>query len=344
MVGDRDEQRFVGIGPAAAVDAPAETYTISGNINDAAGADLSGVTVTLSGDDSDSTTTDVNGDYSFADLPNGDYTVTPSKTGILAWDPADSDETIADGNVTVDDFDALAYPQNLNFEDDDDAEADFSGLSANWGDETISVRASDYASLFTMSPENLTQCYFSHRATAGSAGLRWVTGKAIDMATGTVWMESMHCVEGGVNALFAHRCWDSTVNDGLEFKLIDNDLEIRTYGGGSGTTKATESNIITSTPIGVCWAIIQSKFNFATLAYSVRVVEFGAAATEDSGWQSGSISGPTYNNALDITAPDAYSHSGTSADIDVGIAQVWISDGVVAHPDGALVENTVTKR
>jgi hypothetical protein len=239
---------------------------------------------------------------------------------------------------------ADTYPAVLNFEADAPGQTNFTGLQATWGDASTAVQASDNAGLYAMSPENLAKCYYSHRVTAGSAGLRFDFGGAIDMATGEIWMESFHCVEGGVNALYAHRCWDSTVNDGLEFKLIDNDLELRTYSGGSGTTKATKSNIVTTTPIGACWAIVQSKFNFATLAYSIRVVEFGAAATEDSGWLSGTIATPTYNNALDITLMDAYSHSGTSSDIDVGLAQLWISDGQTAHPDGAFVANTVTKR
>ncbi len=54
-----------------------ERYIISGTVS---GEDVQeGVTITLIGDDSYTTTTDVNGDYSFSELTNGSYIITPSK-------------------------------------------------------------------------------------------------------------------------------------------------------------------------------------------------------------------------------------------------------------------------
>jgi hypothetical protein len=55
------------------------TWSISGTITPAAAG--SGTTVTLSGAASASTTADANGNYSFAGLANGSYTVAPSKGG-----------------------------------------------------------------------------------------------------------------------------------------------------------------------------------------------------------------------------------------------------------------------
>src|SRR6266545_4953662 len=54
------------------------TYSISGAIHTAGGAAAEGVTVALSGTASNTTTTDSSGNYSFAALSNGTYTVTPS--------------------------------------------------------------------------------------------------------------------------------------------------------------------------------------------------------------------------------------------------------------------------
>jgi succinate-acetate transporter protein len=51
--------------------------SVSGRIT-AGGSGLSGVTVTLG---SLTTTTDANGNYSFSNVPDGTYTVTPSLTG-----------------------------------------------------------------------------------------------------------------------------------------------------------------------------------------------------------------------------------------------------------------------
>lgn len=55
-------------------------YSISGTIK-SGGAPIQGVTVTLAGNDSRVTTTDVNGNYSFFNMANGDYTLTPSLGG-----------------------------------------------------------------------------------------------------------------------------------------------------------------------------------------------------------------------------------------------------------------------
>ncbi len=62
-------------------DSPTEaaaTYTIDGVILDASGAILQGVGVDLTGAATASDTTDANGDYEFANLESGDYTVSPT--------------------------------------------------------------------------------------------------------------------------------------------------------------------------------------------------------------------------------------------------------------------------
>jgi len=58
----------------------AAAYTISGSIRNAIATPFSGVTVTLSGSQSATTTTDAQGNYSFTNLPTGNYTVTPTQT------------------------------------------------------------------------------------------------------------------------------------------------------------------------------------------------------------------------------------------------------------------------
>ena len=55
------------------------TYTISGQVTISSGTGLGSVTVSLS--TGATTTTDGSGNYSFAGLPSGNYTVTPSATG-----------------------------------------------------------------------------------------------------------------------------------------------------------------------------------------------------------------------------------------------------------------------
>ncbi|MEK6747831.1 MAG: carboxypeptidase regulatory-like domain-containing protein [Pseudomonadota bacterium] len=60
---------------------PTATYTITGQITSGTGTAVSGATVSLSGTATASTTADASGNYSFTNLVNGSYTVTPALTG-----------------------------------------------------------------------------------------------------------------------------------------------------------------------------------------------------------------------------------------------------------------------
>ena len=80
------------------------TYGISGTVS---GATTSGVTITLSGIGSSTTTTDVSGNYSFSGAANGNYTITPSKTG-YTFSPASRSITVNNANVTGQNFTATS--------------------------------------------------------------------------------------------------------------------------------------------------------------------------------------------------------------------------------------------
>ena len=81
--------------------ATAQTWSISGNVS-VSGA---GATISLSGGASASTTADSSGNYSFAGLLNGSYTVTPSKTG-NSFSPTSKPVTVNNGNVSAVNFTA----------------------------------------------------------------------------------------------------------------------------------------------------------------------------------------------------------------------------------------------
>jgi alpha-tubulin suppressor-like RCC1 family protein len=79
-------------------------FTISGRII-LGGSGLSGATVRLSGQASKTAKTDANGNYSFSDVSTGDYTVTPSFTGVI-FKPQDL-KIVVDGiDATGIDFNA----------------------------------------------------------------------------------------------------------------------------------------------------------------------------------------------------------------------------------------------
>ena len=71
----------VGIVGCSSSTSSEDTYSISGKVSDSVGLPISGVTITLSGESSKSTTTDSNGLYTLSGLTDGNYTVTPSKSG-----------------------------------------------------------------------------------------------------------------------------------------------------------------------------------------------------------------------------------------------------------------------
>jgi inhibitor of cysteine peptidase len=93
--------------PGVRQDSTQMTFSISGVVK-TGGAPLSGVTVTLGGIVRKTTTTDASGNYAFAALGNGDYTVTPSKTG-YSFSPASRAVTISGAEVTGQDFTATTY-------------------------------------------------------------------------------------------------------------------------------------------------------------------------------------------------------------------------------------------
>lgn len=74
-----------GSGTGGGGNPPPPTSTISGSITPASlGA---GITVNLTGAETAETTTDASGNYSFSGLPSGTYTVTPVKSGLVAFSP-----------------------------------------------------------------------------------------------------------------------------------------------------------------------------------------------------------------------------------------------------------------
>jgi hypothetical protein len=84
----------------------ASTYSISGAVS---GAVQSGVTVTLSGVGSATTISNGSGNYTFAGLVNGSYTITPSMTG-YTFSPVNAAATVSGGNTVGKDFVATAIP------------------------------------------------------------------------------------------------------------------------------------------------------------------------------------------------------------------------------------------
>ena len=76
--------------------AAAQTFSITGTISPATIG--SGATVTLSGSASATTVADASGNYVFNTLPNGSYSVTPTKSGV-SFSPASQSVSVSGANV-----------------------------------------------------------------------------------------------------------------------------------------------------------------------------------------------------------------------------------------------------
>jgi len=84
---------------------PTQTHSISGAITPAAGG--SGTTITLGGAASATTTADGSGNFAFAGLANGTYTITPSRAG-YTFSPTSQSAPVNGANVTGINFTATA--------------------------------------------------------------------------------------------------------------------------------------------------------------------------------------------------------------------------------------------
>jgi hypothetical protein len=101
---DRYNLSIVEVLPTTAP--PPPTYLISGTVS---GAIVSGVTINLTGTSTGTATTDTMGNYNFAGLSNGGYTVTPSRTG-YAFTPANQPVTVSNASVPGRNFTSAAVP------------------------------------------------------------------------------------------------------------------------------------------------------------------------------------------------------------------------------------------
>ena len=154
------------------------TWSISGTITPASTG--SSATVKLTGASSASTTADSSGNYSFAGLVNGNYTVTPTKAGV-AFTPSSQTVTIAGASIGGVDFtaatiQAIAIDATV-FKDQNSASSTVTSpaFSTNSGGELILAFISgDYSSGTNTKVNSVT-----------GAGLTWTLVQRTNTQSGT---------------------------------------------------------------------------------------------------------------------------------------------------------------
>src|SRR5713101_8022143 len=102
--------------PVFTASAAGSTFSISGTITPMASGSSAVVTLTQNGATVTTVTVDSFGDYSFGNLPNGTYTLTPTKTS-TAFSPMNQTVTVNGSNVTAGNITATAFSGQLEYPD-----------------------------------------------------------------------------------------------------------------------------------------------------------------------------------------------------------------------------------
>ena len=199
-------------------DATENTYTLSGTV---VGDVQEGVTITLSGDDSDTTTTDLNGDYFFGGITNGNYTITPSKSG-YTFNPVSKSITVSGADETGVNFDSteVIYTYSISGKVSGDIQSGVTmTLSGDNSDTTTTNLNGDYSfsglgnGSYTVSPSKSGYTFSptSESMTVSDSNERGVDftatevvvaadrftdngdGTVKDERTGLIWLKNANC-------------------------------------------------------------------------------------------------------------------------------------------------------
>jgi hypothetical protein len=102
--------------PVFTASAAGSTFSISGSITPMATGSSTIVTLTQNGATVTTVTADSFGNYSFGNLPNGTYTLAPTKTS-TAFSPVNQTVTVNGSNVSAGNFTATAFSGQLEYPD-----------------------------------------------------------------------------------------------------------------------------------------------------------------------------------------------------------------------------------
>ena len=217
---------------------PPTTYSISGTVSPAPAG--SGTTLTLSGSASASSTADASGNYTFNNLVNGSYTVTPSKSG-FTFTPPSSSVNVGSASVT-----------GVNFSAQSSASAALIVDAQTWGDSSTASSTISTPAFTTSAGNELVLALIATDGSSGSAiqvnsisgaGLTWSLVKRTNTQPGTaeIWraFAASPLTNSVVTATLSSAAASSITI--ISFKGVDT-----TGTNGSGAVGATASGNATS--------------------------------------------------------------------------------------------------
>ena len=120
---------------------------------------------------------------------------------------------------------------------------------------------------------------------------------------------------------------DAAQGDGVLAYHDGNNFKLNTIRNSVQTAKLSVSDNLASSPFQTAWFYMALQYNLSNNQVYMRIIEFGASATEDSGWVSlGTVVSPTFNNNEWVTF-QVISKSDTTG--LVGVSQLRVTDAQV---------------
>jgi PKD repeat protein len=309
-----------------------DTYTISGAITTAGGTGIAGVTVSTG---SNSTTTNASGAYTLSGVANGTYTLTPS-LGAYTFSPASRSVTVADANVTGQNFTGTAppnVPPVANFTFTTSAlTASFTDTSTD-SDGTIASRSWNFGDGTTSTSTNPSKTY-------AAGGTYTVVLTVTDNAGGTGSKTSAVTVvvpNVPPTANFTFAATDLTVAFTDTSTDSDGTIASRSWNFGDGTTSTSTNPSKTYAGSGTYTVTLTVTDNSGASNAKSSSVSVNAAGTQT---YTNTTNYPIADNAT-VTSPIRVTGRSGNAPINtpvaVNIVHTYIGDLKVSliAPDGS---------
>jgi hypothetical protein len=233
----------------------ASTYSVTGTISGAGG---NGATVSLSGPSTATTTADASGNYSFAAIANGTYTVTPSKQG-YTFNPINQSVVVNGANAVVAVF--IAAPQTFSIT------GTISGTGGNGA--TVTLGGAKTATVTA----NAAGVYTFSALVNGSYTVT-------PTKTGFVFTPSMQAVSlNGANATVNFTAVQVYTLSGTISGAGGNGTTVTLSGSSSGTVTASSSGVYSFSVVNGSYTVTPSKAGYVFTPASQAVTVSGANKT-----------------------------------------------------------------
>ena len=262
----------------------AVTYSLTGAVQTSTGAAVAGVSLQLSGPASATQTSNSSGQYTFANLAAGTYTVTPTLAG-YTFAPANAQVTISNANASATTFIATATPPATYSISGTVSGAVASGVTVTLsgaGTGTTTTAANGTYTFSSLAPGNYTVTpslggyTFSPTGTAVTINSSNVTGTNF---TSSAVVATTYSIAGTVSGAVA------------------GGVTITLSGAGTGTTTTAANGTYTFGSLAAGNYTLTPSLNGYTFSPTSLTVALGTANVTGENFTSSAVVVPTYSIA-----------------------------------------------